>query len=79
MPDESAVDRITQDPRVMAGRACIRGTRVTVSMILGELGAGQSIDQLLSDFPYITREDVLAAITYGSWLASGREVELKSA
>ena len=79
MPDEENFDRITQDPRIMAGRACIRGLRVTVSMILGELGAGQTIDQILEDFPYLEREDVFAAIRYGAWLSSGREIELKSA
>ena len=64
---------------VMAGRPCIRGMRITVSMILSQLGAGQSIDELLTDFPYLEREDILEAISYGAWLASGREVELQSA
>jgi uncharacterized protein (DUF433 family) len=79
MFDEDRFERITQDPKVMAGRACIRGLRVTVSMILSQLGSGQTIDSLLDDFPYLEREDVLEAIRYGAWLASGREVELKSA
>ena len=59
-------DRITQNPRIMAGRACIKGLRVTVSMILGELGGGQTIDQLLADYPYLQREDILEAIRYGA-------------
>jgi uncharacterized protein (DUF433 family) len=79
MFDEGQFDRITQDPRIMAGRPCIWGLRVTVSMILSQLGAGQTIDSLLEDFPYLQRDDVLEAIRYGAWLASGREVELKSA
>jgi uncharacterized protein (DUF433 family) len=79
MYDEGHFDRITQDPKVMAGRACVRGLRVTVSMILSQLGSGQSIESLLDDFPYLEREDVLEAIRYGAYLASGREVELKSA
>ncbi len=59
------LDRITQTPGVMAGKACIRGMRVTVSMILGEIGAGRSIDQLLNDFPYLEREDIYQALQYG--------------
>lgn len=56
--------RITRDPAVMAGKPCIRGMRVTVRMILGELGAGTTIDELLAAFPYLEREDVVAAMQY---------------
>ncbi|WP_375456494.1 DUF433 domain-containing protein [uncultured Methylobacterium sp.] len=66
--------RITTDPRVMRGKACIRGMRVTVGMILGNLGSGVSIDRLLELYPYIEREDVLESIRYGAWLASDREI-----
>ena len=63
----------------MGGKACIRGMRVTVGMILGQLGSGQSIDELLGDYPYLEREDILQALEYASWLASEREVELSPA
>jgi len=43
--------RITQDPAVMGGKPCIRGQRVTVGMIVGQIGAGRSIDDLLTDYP----------------------------
>lgn len=66
--------RITTDPRVMRGKACIRGMRVTVGMILGNLGSGVSIDRLLELYPYIEREDVLESIRYGAWLASDRKI-----
>ena len=59
-------NRITIDPAVMQGKACIRGTRVTVSMLVGQLGAGGSIDEILRDHPYLEREDVLEALLYAS-------------
>lgn len=71
-------DRITHDPAVMGGKPCIRGMRVTVGMILGQLGEGVTVDELLEDYPYLEREDILAALRYGSWLAQEREVELES-
>ena len=71
--------RITRNPDVMGGKACIRGMRVTVGMILDNLGAGESIETLLDLYPYLDREDILEAIRYGAWLASVREVELDPA
>jgi len=71
--------RITRDPAVMGGKACIRGIRVTVGMILGNLGAGVSIEQLLDAYPYLEREDVLEAMRYAAWLAQEREIELAPA
>lgn len=73
------LDRITQTPDVMGGRACIRGMRVTVGMIVGQIGAGRGIDDLLSDYPYLERDDIMQALTYAAWLAEEREVALASA
>ncbi len=70
------LDRITQDPAVMAGRACIRGMRVTVGMIVGQIGAGRSIEDLLTDYPYLEREDVLQALRYAAWRSEERELVL---
>lgn len=70
------LDRITQDPAVMAGRACIRGMRVTVGMIVGQIGAGRSIDELLAEYPYLEREDVMQALRYAAWRAEERELLL---
>lgn len=67
---------ITVDPAVMGGKPCIRGMRVTVGMILDEIGAGTAVDQLLADYPYIRREDVFDAIRFGAWLARFREIDL---
>ena len=75
----SDFDRITRRPDVMGGKACIRDLRVTVSMMVGQIGAGRTIDQLLTDFPYLQREDVLQAIGYSAWLADEREIELSGA
>ena len=67
---------IQRDPAVMGGKPCIRGSRVTVGMIVGMLGSGHDIDQLLTDYPYLTREDILEALRYAAWLTEGRELEL---
>jgi uncharacterized protein (DUF433 family) len=73
------LDRITQDPEVMRGKPCVRGMRVTVGMIVGQIGAGHTIEQVLTDFPYLEREDVLQALRYAAWLAEDREVTLPRA
>lgn len=62
----SQFDRITQEPGVMGGKACIRGMRVTVGMIVGQIGAGHSIEEILQDYPYLEREDVLQALRYAA-------------
>lgn len=72
-------DRIAQRPEVMGGKACIVGSRVTVGAIVGQIGAGRSIDDVLADYPYIEREDVLHALRYAAWLAEGREVAIATA
>ena len=73
------LDRITQDPAVMGGKPCIRGMRVTVGMVVGQIGAGASVDQALTDYPYLEREDLLQAIRYAAWRSQEREVILVSA
>jgi len=73
------LDRITQNPAVMGGKPCIRGMRVTVGMIVGQVGAGRSIEQILAEYPYLEREDILQALRYAAWLAEEREVLLPPA
>ncbi|MBF0414295.1 MAG: DUF433 domain-containing protein [Magnetococcales bacterium] len=70
------LDRITQQPGVMGGKACIRGMRVTVGMVVSQIGAGYSIDKVLLDYPYLEREDVLQALRYAAWRTEEREVML---
>jgi uncharacterized protein (DUF433 family) len=50
--------RITRNPTVMGGKPCIRGLRVTVGMVVGQIGAGRTVDELLADYPYLEREDI---------------------
>ena len=71
-----SLERITRDPNVMGGKACIRGMRVTVGMIVGQIGAGRSVEQILDDYPYLEREDVMQALRYAAWLSQEREVVL---
>jgi len=73
------LDRITQEPAVMGGKACISGLRVTVGMIVGQIAAGQSIEALLSDYPYLEREDIMQALRYAAWRSEEREVTLATA
>lgn len=72
-------DRITHDAAVMGGKPCIRGMRVTVGMIVGQIGAGHTIEELLAEYPYLEREDILQALRYAAWLAEDREVVLPGA
>jgi uncharacterized protein (DUF433 family) len=72
-------DRITHEPGLMGGKPCIRGMRVTVSMVVSKIGAGQSVEELLAEFPYLEREDILQALQYAAWLAGGRELVLSIA
>jgi uncharacterized protein (DUF433 family) len=59
-------DRITIEPGKRGGKPCVRGTRITVYDVLSYLAAGMSVDKLLSDFPALTREDVLACLSYAA-------------
>lgn len=62
-------DRITFDPNVMGGRACIRGMRVTVSLILNLVANGLTEAEILADYPYLETEDIRQALAYAAWLA----------
>jgi uncharacterized protein (DUF433 family) len=71
-----AYERITIDPNRMSGLPCIRDTRVTVSAVLGQLAAGLTIPELLADFPYLDRDDVLAALEFAAAAVQERELPL---
>jgi uncharacterized protein (DUF433 family) len=62
----------------MGGKPSIRGTRVTVGMIVEAISAGRTIADLLSDFPYLEEQDIREALAYAASLAQGREVRLAS-
>ena len=62
-------DRITFDPDMMGGRACIRGMRVTVSLIVNLVANGMSIDEIMDAYSYLEPDDVRQALQYAAWLA----------
>ena len=68
--------RITLDPDVMAGKACIRGLRVTVGTVVGLLAAGRSAEEILSAYAYLEREDIDQSLAYAAWRLEEREVPL---
>ncbi len=63
------LDRITFDPLVMGGRACIRGMRVTVALILNLVANGLTPRQIIQDYPYLEEEDIRQSLHYAAWLA----------
>ena len=62
-------DRITFDPNVMAGKACIRGLRVTVSLLLNLVANGMDTEEIVAAYPYLEAEDVHQSLRYAAWLA----------
>jgi uncharacterized protein (DUF433 family) len=71
-----AYERITIDPSRMRGLPCIRDTRVTVSAVLGQLAAARSVDEVLADYPYLERADILAALEFAADAVQERELPL---
>ncbi len=63
------LDRITFDPHVMSGRACLRGMRITVSLIVNLVANGMTTAEILEAYPYLEPEDVRQALQYVAWLA----------
>ena len=62
-------DRITFDSQIMGGRACIRGMRISVSVIVSQIAHGAPFEEILEDYPDLEREDIQQAIEYAAWLA----------
>ena len=78
MEREELLKRITIDPRVCAGKPCIRGTRIWVSLIVDNLAAGASDDEILSAYPSLAREDIRAALAYAAELTHDRYLPLSA-
>ena len=68
------IDRITVDPKVMQGKATIRGMRFSVEFVLKLIGSGYTIQQILDDYPLLEREDINQCARYAAWLASEQTV-----
>ncbi|MEW5829275.1 MAG: DUF433 domain-containing protein [Chloroflexota bacterium] len=62
-------NRITFDPNILGGRACIRGMRVTVSLILNLISNGMSSADIIQDYPYLEEDDIRQSLQYAAWLA----------
>lgn len=62
-------DRIAFDPQIMGGRACIRGMRIPVSVIVGQVAHGALLEEILAGYPDLERADVQQALEYAAWLA----------
>lgn len=71
--------RINHDINIMGGKACIKGTRVTVGMILTQISEGKTQGDLLDEYPYLTLEDIIEALRYGAWLVNAKEEVIVSA
>lgn len=72
-------DRITFDPEVMGGRACLRGMRITVSLIVNLVANGMSTEEIIEAYPYLEPEDIRQALHYAAWLADDNVHPLKTA
>ena len=70
------LERISIDPRICFGKPCIRGTRIWVSLVLDLLSAGLSIEEILEEYPHLSREDVLACVAYGAEMSRERFVDV---
>ncbi len=70
------IQRITFDPSVMGGRACLRGLRVTAATLVGLMANGKTPEQILALYPYIEAEDLTQALRYAAWRAAERELPL---
>ena len=69
-------DRINIDPSIMMGKPVIRGTRITVELLLRKLAEGATEAELMDDYPHITTEDIRAAVAYGAASVAHEEVVL---
>lgn len=70
------IDRISSDPNICHGAACIKGTRIMVSVVLDNLAAGNSQQRILDNYPSLQAEDIQAALTYAAALAKEEIIPL---
>ena len=72
--EEKLLNRIVVNPKVMAGKPVIKGTRIPVEQILKLLAQGLSFDDILKDYPHLKREDIMAALLYAARVMGREEV-----
>lgn len=75
-PSSDWKSRIAIDPRLCHGKPCVAGTRIWVSLVLDFLASGESVEQILAEYPQLKRDDVLACLAYGAELARERFVPI---
>ncbi|MCE2998188.1 MAG: DUF433 domain-containing protein [Cyclobacteriaceae bacterium] len=69
-------ERITFDPTIMGGMACIRGMRITVSVVLSLVASGMNSKEIIEDYPDLEEEDIKECLRYASMLAKERQIAL---
>jgi len=74
MPDPDGHDRIAIDPKILVGKPVIRGTRIAVEFVIDLLAEGWSTQQILSNYPHLTPEDITACLRYAGWLMKQERV-----
>jgi uncharacterized protein (DUF433 family) len=70
----TGLDRITFDPQIMAGQACIRGMRIPISLVINLIANGLSIAEIINDYPYLEPEDIQQSLKYAAWLTQERVI-----
>ncbi|MCB0580176.1 MAG: DUF433 domain-containing protein [Phaeodactylibacter sp.] len=76
---ESLLERISVNPKVCFGKPCIKGTRIWVSLILDFLASGSSMEEILDNYPQLTKEDIFACIAYGAAMSRENFVDIQPA
>lgn len=69
-------DRITFNPEIMGGRACIRGMRIPVSVVVGQIAHGANFEEIPSEYNHLGREDIEQAVEYAAWLTQEEVLRL---
>ncbi|WP_315788616.1 DUF433 domain-containing protein [Fischerella sp. JS2] len=70
-------ERITFDPHIMAGQACIRGMQFPISLILNLVANGKTVAEILEDYPYLEAEDIQESLMYAAWLAREQVFQIR--
>lgn len=75
MKDDKLLERITYNPKILGGKAILRGQRLAVEHVLGMLAAGHTQENILEDFPWLELEDIQACLLYAARLVGGERIE----
>ncbi len=70
----TAMERIIVDPKILAGKPIIRGTRISVEFVLELLSSGMEVDEILQEYPHLKKQDILAALNYATRMLRHEEI-----